>query len=84
MRSPRPLTFEQLQRLPPETLALALLQRVPDRGAVLCGQVLSQVLRDARPTPPGQVITHTEHLFDEFPPRRWPWWRPGNGWCSTA
>jgi uncharacterized protein (TIGR02391 family) len=60
------LTPEQIERLPPELLALALLQRIPERQAVRRGHVFFDVLKEARPEMT-QMATHSDELMTEYP-----------------
>jgi hypothetical protein len=46
--------MEQLTRLPPATLALEFLQRIPERGDVRRGSMISEVLCEASERVPGQ------------------------------
>jgi uncharacterized protein (TIGR02391 family) len=61
------MTLEQIERLPAETLALELLQRVPERQAVRRGRVFFNVLMEARPTQRGQMVTHSDELMNQHP-----------------
>jgi hypothetical protein len=59
------LTMEQIERLPPETLALTLLQRLPDRQAVNRGSLIAEVLMESRGPRPGQMVTYHDHVMAE-------------------
>lgn len=61
------LTIEQIERLPPETVALALVQRLPDRQAVNRGGIIPDVLMEARGPPPGEMVTHSDDVMAEHP-----------------
>jgi hypothetical protein len=61
------LTMEQLTRLPPATLALELLKRIPERGAVRRVSLMSAVLFEASPRVPGQSVVRSEHVMHEHP-----------------
>ena len=63
------LTLDQIERMPPEALALELLQRLPERQAVRRDRFLFEVLNESRPRHPAgsMTVTHSDALMQEHP-----------------
>lgn len=59
--------MEQITRLPPATLALELLQRIPERGYVRRTSTISAVVGEAAPRVPGRSVVSYEHVMQEHP-----------------
>lgn len=61
------LTLDQIERMPPEALALELLQRLPERQAVRRDRFLFEVLNESRPRQPAgnMTVTHSDDLMQE-------------------
>jgi uncharacterized protein (TIGR02391 family) len=61
------LTLDQLQRIPAETLAHVLLQRIPDNQMVNRGRIMLDVLMEARGPRPAQMATRSDDLMHDYP-----------------
>jgi hypothetical protein len=57
--------MELLTRLPPARLALEPLQRIPERGDVRRGSMISEVLCEATPPAPRRSVVPSEYLLQE-------------------
>ena len=61
------LTMELVTRVPPATLALELLQRIPERGYVHRSSAISEVFGEAGPHVPGRSVVRYDHVMHAHP-----------------
>ena len=59
--------MEQITRVPPATLALELLQRIPERGYVRRASTISAVIGEAAPRVPGRSVVSHADVMQEHP-----------------
>lgn len=67
MARPRALSAEDIDRLPPETLALELLARMPEGQATRRTREIIRVLRDAGLARKGSMVSYDEHVLHDRP-----------------